>query len=62
MAGQEVQLKSGSKVFSVRADLFGVFAFYDVPVGTYEMDATLPPGSGRGRWLRWKTGIAGRRA
>ena len=39
-----VRLKSGTKPYETRTDRYGAYAFGQLPKGTYEVSADLPPG------------------
>ncbi len=46
MPNVAVRLSKGKKSFVTKTDEHGVYAFQDLPKGTYEASADLPPGLG----------------
>lgn len=44
LPGTRIRLKRGTKTYRARSDDAGVYAFYGLPPGDYQMDADLPHG------------------
>lgn len=47
LAGAPIRLRHSQKNYETRSDSSGVYAFYDLPSGKYQMDADLPSGMTR---------------
>jgi len=43
LANTEVEIRSGTRIFNVKTEFDGYYAFYGVPEGEYKITAALPP-------------------
>jgi hypothetical protein len=48
---ERVKAANGGKVYETRSDAQGLYAFYDLPPGVYELAPELPPGTQLSRYV-----------